>query len=318
MSDIYQCDRCEPPDSGDRAIALQLSGLSGPLEFLDCPELALKLALILRGWDPYRVAGGGPGGADGREPMVSFRPTPSGYEWRSGELPVPDYWRDDPPITVLDALCEIHYELTDWFMRSHPDHLCLHGAAAKFGDDLVLFPSPRRAGKSTMVIMLAMAGYRIFNDDVLPLAPDTNYGVALGVLPRLRLPLASDRTNPGLAAFMREIAGPGGDSWQYAALPDELMAPLGEEAPIGAIVLLDRKHGVRARLSEVGDGEIMKEIIAQNFANGLPVTDIFDRLRDVVQRAVGYRLTYSCGAEAVRLLGKTLFRGRAGSLAGWR
>ena len=283
------------------SLRLKLAGLSDPLEFVDCPELAEMLCGILRGWEPKRLAADDP-----RRPLVSFRRAEDGYDWVSETLPVPDYWQREKPADTLKTVCDIHYELTAWYLRERPGYLCLHGAAALFDGELVLFPSPGRAGKSTLTVALAMAGFRVYNDDVLPLEPEREHGVALGVLPRLRMPLPAD-ADPALVAFMKEWGGPANEDWQYAALPDATFARFGETAPIKAIVFLERERGVPVspHFVPIRDSYVLKEIIAQNFATSAPAMEIFDRLHRLMQKTERMQLRYSSAAAAVELLAKT-------------
>ncbi|MCK4713423.1 MAG: hypothetical protein KAT26_11150, partial [Marinosulfonomonas sp.] len=101
----------------------------------------------------------------------------------------------EKPITFSDpanTLCALIVELAWARLRENPKHLCFHGAAVEFAGRLLIFPSTRRAGKSTLIVALAAAGKRVFTDDFLPLeiASDRQVlGVSSGIAPRLRLPV---------------------------------------------------------------------------------------------------------------------------------
>lgn len=274
-----------------RRLRVALSGLARPLEFVDCPELAHGFAAILRGWDVHAVPlEGGP------EPLASFRLRGGVYEWTSGP-PSPE-WARKPPATMFEAICDLHYELIDWFLEENPSHMCLHCAAVQFGSGLVVFPSPRRAGKSTLVLQLAAAGgCRVFGDDVLPVEPGTGHGMALGILPRVRLPLPGTiREETG--TFLESRKGPGDRHYQYVGLAESELAPFGAVSPVRGLVLLDRRGSGPAEMTPVSEGEMLKLIIRRNFADEVPAPDLFDRLAALTAAAGRWRLRYADGRQA--------------------
>lgn len=280
--------------SGDRLIRLHIPALGRQIAFERCPELAEAFAAILRGWNLTAAE-------SGDEPIGTVRRTPRGYGWASADTPAPERWRRNPPETVVEALCDLHFELIEWFLKAHPAHLCMHCAAVRIGSGLAVFPSPTKAGKSTLTLQLAAAGHRIFGDDVLPLEPERNDGFALGIVPRVRLPLPSG-VRAGLDGFIKARKGPGDRDYRYIGLNAAELAPLGETAPVDALVLLERQASGAARAEPVSHGEMLKLIIRRNFADTPPAPDIFGRLHDMAGRATRLRLAYSDGAEAVRVL----------------
>ena len=64
--------------------------------------------------------------------------------------------------------------------------------------------------------------------------------MALGIAPRLRLPLPAAASS-AFHAFVEVHRGLSDHESLYLALPPALLAPYGTTAPIGAVVLLDRK-----------------------------------------------------------------------------
>lgn len=86
------------------------------------------------------------------------------------------------------AACSLVGDLISQRLAGEPELLGLHCGSVEVNGRLVLFPESSKAGKSTLTVAFAAAGYRIFGDDVLGLTAHGE-GVAMGVAPRLRLPL---------------------------------------------------------------------------------------------------------------------------------
>lgn len=274
--------------------------LSFDLDFVGCPKVPVALASILRGWDlttgPVRPAS---------RDKIEFRWSGRKLLWHSATKPVPKSWIDLPPATVFDAVCDIHYEMSDWFLAERPGHLGLHAAAIEFGKGLVVFPSTIKAGKSVLTIAAAAAGLRIFGDDVLAVHPKTHDGVALGMLPRLRLPLPASLSS-SFHAFLAARRGNSNKRHHYVDLKDHELAPLGTTAPIAGFVLLDRKENGRATLGSVSHGEMLKCAISRNFASDvLGAAEIFSKAEKLTAKAGRFRLTYAdCDDAIEHLAGK--------------
>jgi hypothetical protein len=216
-------------------------------------------------------------------------------------LPVPYRWTRRPPHTTFSALCDIHYELSEWFVRENPGYFCLHCGAVRIGDGVVVFPSDQKAGKSVLTMQFAQAGHEVFGDDVLAIAPKTHDAVALGLLPRMRLPLP-ETAGSAFADFVAQRRGPVGGHYQYMALRESEFAPFGKRAPILGFVLLERQPDGGASIEAVSQGEILKHVIRKNFATDIPALRIFNRLKSLTGRVRRFRLSYSRGADAIALL----------------
>ena len=98
-------------------------------------------------------------------------------------------------------------------------------------------------------------------------------------------------------AWLRQIHG--GNRLYMNLEPGEI-APYGETAPIGSIVLLDRADDVDPSLTPTDKAEALEDIILQNFARDVP--RILDTLHSVVGDSECYRLTYARADQAVALL----------------
>lgn len=281
---------------GARTRELVLGPLSAPVRFTDCEELIEAVRAILPGWTLEDVTGAG-----GPRPILRMRRTRKGYRRVSRWKNRPSLVREKIRSTVVGALCGFHFELIDWYAEEHPDELCLHAAAARFGEGLVVFPALARAGKSVLTVTLASQGVRIYGDDVVPIDVRTRRGVALGIVPRLRPPLPLD-LSPRLRAFVRAHAGPGFRNRLYVTVPPASLAPLGETAPVHGIVLLERGDEGPARIEEVDPAEALETLILQNFSLETPTDRVLDALHAVVLGARCRRVRYRRSEEAAALL----------------
>ena len=272
---------------------LRFGPLSRPVRFTACEELIAPLQSIFRGWDIADVAEG--------SPLVRLKKTRRGYRRVSPWLTTPSRCRDKIRETVVGAICGFHFELIDWYLAEHPHQLFVHGAAVEFGDQLALFPATAKAGKSTLSVQLAADGRRIYCDDVLPIDVQTLHGIALGIVPRLRPPWP-DGASEVFRRFVEDREGPNRGNRYYVDTRDGELAPLGSEAPIGAVVLLDRREDGPARLMPVDPADALEQIIVQNFAVDVPSPRILDALHRVVTASPCYDLMYASTAEASALL----------------
>lgn len=272
---------------------LSFKGLSRPVALIDCDELALDIADILRDW-PFKDSVG-----SAAEPVITVNKTEKGYRRGSPWLSKPAVYRHR-----VDAVCDFIVDLVNGYIADDPQLLCLHCAAVEFERGLVVFPNPYKAGKSTLSVHLAATGARLFADDVLPIRSPGNRGVALGILPRLRLPLPDDAGERFLG-FVRERSGAKSKKFLYLNLKKKELAPFGTSAPIRGVVLLRREQTENPVLIPVSKGDAMKETIRRNFARKAPALDIFDRLQSVVEKAECFDLRYQTAEQAADLLRNT-------------
>jgi hypothetical protein len=214
----------------------------------------------------------------------------------------------------MEAVWDVHDVFFDWWLKKNPRYLCIHGAAIRMGGGLVCLPSVTRAGKSTLCVELVSSGRLLYCDDVLPIEPRFNYGMAMGIAPILRKPLP-----PGIGLefsnFVTERRGPSNRNWTYVTLGHGELAPFGDLAPIKALVLLQRDSRHGSKIETVPRSEMLREIILQNFASAVPPAQILDRLLHITEEAGCYRLQYGRISGAARLLEDAFGRGLRGNIA---
>lgn len=235
--------------------ALQPAGLGVTVRLENAPRLAGALHTAMPGW-----------------PLARW-PAPSSMgrvlaAWREGDCyfqAVPGRTRPRRLPGLATATCSLIADLIPLILEARPGMVGLHCAAVEVGGRLVLFPATHRAGKSLLSAAFACAGYRVFGDDVLMLTDD-GQGRALGIAPRLRLPLPPALPS-GLARFLAEHDGVSDDRYRYLALADDRLAGHGEARPIGAIVMLDRVPGTStAGLRRLTPGDGLLHLLGQSLA----------------------------------------------------
>lgn len=280
----------------ERMLRIRAAELDGLIGFVDCDQVIEDLIAILRGWDINEAHGESP-----KRARIRLRRTPHGYRRVSPWVKTPSECREAFRTDNTDALFGVHYDLLSWYVETQRSHPCLHSAAVGFGSGLVVFPNTTQAGKTTLTVQLAMHGHQVFCDDWLPVQQPGNLGVALGILPWLRLPPPAHVRNE-FKRFLESRRGPSNRRWTYVNLRAEELAPQGATAPVRGLVLLDRKVRGKARMTPVSKDRMLTELIEQNYARQLPATGIFDQLCALTEAADCFSLGYASVDEAALAL----------------
>lgn len=284
---------------------LRFGPLPQPVRFKGCADLLAAIRSILRGWDVREVDP-----ANAPRSVVRVCRSRKGYRRVSCWMHKPSLVREETQRHIVHALCSFHFELLEWYVATHPTTLFIHGAAVEFGRRLAVFPALAKAGKSTLTVRLAMAGHRVFCDDVLPIDTKSARGVAIGMVPRLRPPLPVGAGAP-YRRFVHARKGYGYLNRQYVNLKPSELARYGEQAKVGAIVLLNRHKTGPASIRRLDPAEAMEKIVLQNFAREVPTPLILDTLARVVDGAECYRLRYAKMDDAADVLDATLGAAKA-------
>lgn len=267
-------------------------GLGRALRLTDSPEVLQALRAAMPGW-PLQARP-----ARGLAPPIRLRRESGGEGYRQTSPALPCGLRLP---SAASAACSLVADLVGAYCDRHPEMIGLHCGAVEIAGRLVIFPASHKAGKSTLTAAFAAAGRRVFGDDVLALTPEGE-GMALGIAPRLRLPLP-EVLAPELRAFAERHAGPEDDRYRYLALPETLLAPHGERRPLGALVLLERDDGVaRPEPIELAPGEGLLQLLCQNFAHDRPSEALMARFLPLMERLPCVLLRYGEPLAAVHRL----------------
>jgi hypothetical protein len=282
--------------TGERLLRIRSAELDGLLSFTGCDEVLQDVLAILRGWDVEEVTNG-----QSARAIIRLSRTPRGYRRVSAWVKTPSACREAFRRHHTDALFGVYYDLLGWYAQAQSARPCLHSAAVRFGSGLIVFPNTTQAGKTTLTVQLAMHGHQVFCDDWLPIQQPGSLGVALGILPWLRLP-APAQVRHEFKRFLNTRQGPGNRHWMYVNLHAEELAPQGATAPVLGLVLLDRKPRGKARLTEVTKDMMLTELIQQNYARQLPALSVFDQLHALIEHADCCSLRYASVSEAAAVL----------------
>jgi hypothetical protein len=264
----------------------------GTILFEGADDVLSTLRSVTNGW---RIR---PAFAPGERPCVVVTGGAGEYViWEDGREPI-----REP--TAVSAACTLIVVLAVRMADEGEGLICLHAAAASVAGRTFVFPSTRRAGKSTLVAALAFAGHRMVADDLLPLEWSEARGlqaIAPGIAPRLRLPIP-DALGSEFAAAADRQAGPQNKYYRYLKLPAACRASRGESFPIDAVILLDRRPGCKAELAHVPPGQGLRALLFQNFGRKPRPQMILARIGALISSTPSYRLRYDHPCDAVRIL----------------
>ena len=267
------------------------TGLRSPVAFINSESLYRHLFTILRDWEIKRLDQSAV-----QAPVITIQKTGEGFQRQSRWLSKPKIFRNP-----IDTVCDFIVDLIHAYIADNEGLLCLHCAAVKFSHGLVVFPNTYRAGKSILSLKLVSCGGQLFTDDVLPITSQDNFGMALGILPRLRLPLP-EASGRAFSNFAFEHAGPKSDRYLYVKLSKREQAVLGTKVPIRGITFLQRDTASKPALMKVKKSTVVKDVILRNFARQNPALEIVERLYSIAEKADCYTLRYASLDQAVELL----------------
>ncbi len=276
-------------------VVFRFAGVRQPVVLTGCADLIPDIEKVFAAW-PHEAAGAAAPASGGRGRNLTLDRDQGIYTLNAPGLEAPIRHRDP-----VHTVCDLVVHLIHAFVTTNPAALCLHSAAVRLGGNLVVFPNVYRGGKSLLSAHLAFQGVECFADDVIPVRGPGNHGFALGIAPRLRLPLP-DTVAPGFADFVAAHAGPASTRYQYLDLGPRRLVPYGTLAPIGAFVVLDRREGQEAALRPMAPAETLRRVIQRNFARRQPARKILQRLERLVMNRPCYRLAYDDPATAAGLL----------------
>ena len=267
------------------------TGLRRPVAFINSESLYRYIFTILRDWEIKKIDP-----RDQQRPVITIRKTGSGFQRRSRWLSKPKIFRNP-----IGTVCDFIVDLIHAYIADNEGLLCLHCAAVKFNQGLVVFPNTYRAGKSILSLKLVSCGGQLFTDDVLPITSQGNFGMALGILPRLRLPLP-EALGEAFSNFAFKHAGPKNERYLYLKLSKREQALLGTTAPIRGITILQRDTAAKPALMKAKKSTVVRDVILRNFARQNPALEIVDRLYSIAEKAECYTLRYATLDQAVELL----------------
>lgn len=267
---------------------LAFESISRPVLIEQGLKVLPSLGRAFAGWPHREVA------ADGQpDPLINVLLQDGRYVLQAPWLPEPA--RYDHPVALADVMVTVLQQV--WF-RERNAALWIRGAAVEVGGALIVLLGGPRSGKSLVAGCLALAGHRIFADDVLPVLPGDRAGLSLGLAPRIRLPLP-DSLSWSVRATMEMQKLSGSDDLFHLSPGGDNVARFGQQAPIWAFVLLDRVDGAAASLRPARESTVLKRLVLGSGSERLGAAEVLRRLQTVVDGAACFRLAYS-DPEAAR------------------
>ena len=179
------------------------------------------------------------------------------------------------------------------YVVQDPALLALHAAALRGRDGLLVLLGDHGAGKSTMAVALAAHGLPLVTDDRL-VVRDERDGVALGLMPKLRLPLPAN-ADAAFRAYVTAHAAAAEGEMQYVDVPGRL--PFGATAPLATLIELRRSGGAPV----LAPGAPAKALVGVTFAPHLSAPEKLARIARLAALP-SYTLTYGDTFEAALFL----------------
>jgi hypothetical protein len=297
MTDACPDHRASPaPTGGGRWLEVRFRGVGHCVLMPDRPDLRQGLEDIAGSWSLAVRSLADP--SDRTSDVLAALHPSAGTNDR---FDLASIYTDTPlaSLSVASAICGLLADALTAFVEANAGALTLHCGAVLIDDRLVALTGGHRAGKSTLVSRLsAEPDLSIFCDDVLPLDPDGR-GIAMGIAPRLRLPLPPAASD----AFRRHVdrhIGPADGHYGY--LCASTVACHGTRAPLSGLVVLDRRESGPARLHRLDPDIAMQNLLARNMGDLGGPDRAFHLVRDTARNATCLTLVYSDLEDAVALL----------------
>jgi hypothetical protein len=202
---------------------------------------------------------------------------------------------------AFDAANGLAGALVSGLTTRDTDLVCAHAGAAEIGGGLAVLLGASFAGKSSVALQLAAGGHRLFGDDRIAIRTAAARGFCLGLLPKVRLPLPDDA-----GARFREFVDAyteledGGNAylkpWSAEA------ARFGDEAPLSALVLLDRSAVGSTLLGRATPSDVVRTLVGNVHAPHLASEDLLRKLAALAGTVPGYRLKFQSSRLAAERL----------------
>ena len=209
---------------------------------------------------------------------------------------------------AIDAANGLAGALISAFIGRHRDMVCLHAGSVMVGGGLAVLIGGSNAGKSSVALQLAAAGYRLFGDDRIAIEPGDAgalRGLCLGLMPKVRLPLPPD-CGARFAEFVEGYSEVQDETAAYLKPWEGEAATFGETGRLGALVVLNRSEGAPATLDRLGRAALLRAMIENVTAPQLDAEALVAQLDALARSAPGYALGFGSSREAAALLARSL------------
>jgi hypothetical protein len=185
-------------------------------------------------------------------------------------------------------------------VRATPGGVAVHAASCETPAGVVLLPGASMSGKSTLALQLTLLGGRLFGDDRVLLDAPKGMVTALGLTPRLRLPVPAD-AGAALAGLASEHGNAEGGI-AYLDLVPAQAAPFGHSARIAAFVAPERAAAGPARLEKANASSIVRALLDGAVTGEAASAGTLAAVASLAARTPCWRLRWSNSVEAGALL----------------
>ncbi|CAN0540676.1 unnamed protein product, partial [Laminaria digitata] len=269
---------------------------SNPVLVENAEAVMPYLPYYMAGW-PLKWAGS----ATERKPDVRVIERPDGAFQVVSTGPGGSDFKFENPYDAANGLAG---GLISVFVSRDPQMVCLHAGAARVGDGLVVVIGDSFAGKSSVALHLAVLGNRFFGDDQLSVTLENpSYGMCLGLMPKVRLPLPDD-CGDAFREFVDGYSSMQGEEMAYLKLWEGEAGTFGETAPVRALVFLDRTEAGESELRPASRPELVKAMVRTAFAPHISSPDLLAGLTRLADAAEAYHLRFSSSRDAAALLSR--------------
>ena len=185
-------------------------------------------------------------------------------------------------------------------VRATPGSVAVHAAACETPAGVIVLPGPSMSGKSTLSLQLMLRGGRLFGDDRLLLDAPRAKATALGLTPRLRLPVPLE-AGAALGRLASEHGKTDSDI-AYLDLASAQAAPFGHSARIAAFVAPERVPGAEARLEKASASGIVRALLGGAVTGETASAATLAAVAGLAARTPCWGLRWSNSGEASDLL----------------
>jgi hypothetical protein len=201
--------------------------------------------------------------------------------------------------TSTEVAEAVEFALTEAFLRLFAEAVQVHAAGVVLHRGATLLIGEPGAGKTSLAFWFSRRGCPVLGDDVAILVP----GGRARAFKRLFKVDPWLIGEAGLSLDRTRLWEPGASSAWYDPTDGGGWA---DEAPVGAVALIERIPGAPERLATVPRSEALRAVLANRFATGTRGAPAFEILADAVRGAQTLRLSFDSAARGAELLATTL------------
>ncbi len=288
--------------------ALSFPGPVRPIRVRGVADVVEGLAISLPAWPA--------------EPLPEDGSRPDIVVWRDGDrFAIDAEYKPKDTIRARRPLMAARWVsalLVTQYVGQSPELVQIHGASVEIDGRAIVLLGDSLAGKSTVGFFLMHDGCRMLGDDSVILhVPDKGpvESVALGISPRVRLPLPAD-ADESHHRYVATRSHRKNDQQVYLRPAPGQLAENGLRLPVAAVLLLKRRRRDDVAFRPAGPVPVMRWLISKIIAPHLDSAHVLRRARRFAINPPWYELRYGSAREAARSIRDRFGAERADRAAG--